>query len=212
MRTTVLLGMLLLFVGVTSCSSDDDAAPLMEVESSKASNIHAPQQGGQGKPVSGPFTKFDFKTGKITSSDQEWDIAFRGTTIIVNGGAPSGTTDEPARSGEAAAYIASGTSLAGVTSVDTSKLTQDGADGLAISTGSGEGWYTYDSTTHIVSPVVGKVLVVKTRDGRYAKLEILSYYKDAPAPADLTQEIILGSSRYYTFNYVYQPNDGVTTF
>lgn len=193
-----------LCIAFTSCSKDDDPV-LLEVKSEKVTNLHAPQAGGQGQPVSGAFAKFDFATGKTTTSDTDWDIAFRGTAIIVNGGKSSGTTDEPARNGNAAAYIVSGT-LASVKSVTAANFKQDAADGFAIKAGSGNGWYTYAGPpTHLISPTPGKILVFKTRDGKYAKVEILSYYKDADAsnPAN---------SRHYTFNYVYQPNAGVTTF
>ena len=41
-----------------------------------------------------------------------------------------------------------------------------------------------------------------------AKVEILSYYLGAPENPDAFTD----PSRYYTFNYVYQPNEGATTF
>ena len=56
------------------------------------------------------------------------------------------------------------------------------------------------------SEIAGKVFVVKTHDGKYAKFEILSYYKDAPATPDATSV-----GRYYSFNYAYQANS-TTTF
>ena len=56
--------------------------------------------------VAGPFTKFDFSTGTTTESETDWDIAFRDTTIIVNGGTIVGAgEDEPARNGNAAAAL-----------------------------------------------------------------------------------------------------------
>lgn len=193
-----------LCIAFTSCSKDDDPV-LLEIKSEKVTNLHAPQTGGQGQgAISGAFTKFDFATGKTTTSDTDWDIAFRGTAIIVNGGKSSGTTDEPKRNGNAAAYISSGT-LASVKSVTVANFKQDAADGFAIKTGSGNGWYTYNPTTHLISPTPGKILVFKTRDGKYAKVEILSYYKD-------TDTSNPANSRHYTFNYVYQPNAGMTTF
>lgn len=204
MRKINILVAFILVVGFTACSKDDSPT-LKEVESKKVTNLHAPQTGGQGQPVGGAFAKFDFETGQTTTSDTDWDIAFRGTTIIVNGGASSGTADEPARNGKAAAYVASGT-LASVKSVETSKLKQDSSDGLAITTGSGNGWYTYTGPPkHQIIPTAGKILVFKTRNGKHAKVEVLSYYKDSDAsnPAN---------SRYYTFNYVFNPNMGVTNF
>ena len=170
-------------------------------KSGKVENLYAPQEGGQGQPVSGSFTKFDFATGQITTSDTDWDIAFRGTSIIVNGGASLGTTDEPERNGDAGAYIATST-FENINSADTSLFIQDSTTGYAIATGSGNGWYTYTGPpNHLILPTAGKILVFKTRDGKYAKVEILSYYKDL----DTANE-----SRYYTFDYVYQPNEDIT--
>lgn len=205
MRKINILLVLFLVIGFTACSSDDDGPTLLDVESKTVTNLYAPQTGGQGQgAISGDFTKFNFETGATTTSDTDWDIAFRGTTIIVNGGATTGTTDEPERNGNAAAYIASGT-LASVTSVTTTSLVQDSADGLAIPTGSGNGWYTYDTTTNSIAATAGKILVFRTHNDRYAKVEILSYYKDSD-PTDFA------NARYYTFNYVYNPNEGVTDF
>jgi len=208
MKTIKILSLIALFITVISCSTDDDSTPNIEVESQLIENLNAPQEGGQGNPISGEFTKFNFATGQTTVSETDWDIAFRGTIILVNGGEITGIEDEPNRTGEAAAYIASGT-LASVTSVDTSLLNQDFENSPAILTGSGAGWYIYAGPpTHLITPIAGKVLVFKTHDGKYAKLEILSYYKDAPASPDAFADL----DKYYTFNYVYQPNGGVTIF
>ena len=161
-----------------------------------------------GQPISGPFTKFDFDTGMETDSETDWDIAFRATDIIVNGGSSMGTIDEPTRNGDGGAYIAMGT-MADVTEVDVSMFAQDSENGYAIMSGSGNGWYTYTGPpTFLVTPTAGRILVFKTADGKFAKVEILSYYQGAPdSPDALTDQ-----SRYYTFNYVYQPNSGETTF
>lgn len=192
----------------TSCSDDDSAPQLNPVEADLVSNLFAPQVGGQGQgPISGDFTKFDFATGAETTSDTDWDIAFRGTTIIVNGGESQGTTDEPGRTGNGAAYIALNT-FDEVTEVNEELFVQDSVSELAIPTGSDNGWYNYNFMTNVVSPLAGRILVFRTRDGKYAKVEILSYYKDAPANPDG----FVDESRYYTFNYVYQPNEGVASF
>lgn len=209
MKTFKLLTIFILCFGFFACSNDDDAAPvLLPVNSESVSNLHAPQVGGQGQPISGAFAKFNFATGEATTSDTEWDIAFRGTSIIINGGASLGTTDEPARTGNAAVYLADG-SMSTVTEVTTENLVQDSATSYAIPTGSGNGWYNYTGEPDfLINPIPGKILVVRTHDGKYAKLEILSYYKDAPdSPNAFADE-----SRYFTFNYVYQPNDNVTSF
>ncbi|WP_339707964.1 HmuY family protein [uncultured Kriegella sp.] len=208
MKTITFFTAITLFAFFISCSEDDDTPEMIAVTSNSVENLYAPQEGGQGQPVSGAFTKFNFATGQTTSSDTDWDIAFRGSTIIVNGGVSSGTADEPDRTGNAAAYIASGT-MASVTEVSTASFKQDTAEALAITTGSGNGWYIYaGEPTHLITPTPGKILVFRTNDDKYAKIEILSYYKDAPeAPNAFVDE-----TPYYTFNYVYQPNEGTTTF
>ena len=199
----------LLFISFNSCSSDDDnSTPLLDIETEIVSNLHAPQSGGQGQPVSGEFAKFNFATGQTTTSDTDWDIAFRGTSIIINGGTTLGTTDEPNRTGEAGVYIVNGT-MESVTDVNDSLFTQDSETGYAIPSGSGNGWYTYAGPpTHLITPTPGKILVFKTRNGLYAKIEILSYYENAPANPDA----FIDATPYYTFNYVYQPNTNVTAF
>ncbi|TGV01749.1 HmuY family protein [Flavivirga rizhaonensis] len=208
MKTINFLTLVTLFIAFSSCSSDNDSKPLLNIESKTISNLYAPQSGGQGQPVSGLFTKFDFILGKTTTHETDWDIAFRGTSIIVNGGTSLGTTDEPNRTGDAAVYIANGT-MASITNVDTALFVQDSSTGYAIASGSGNGWYTYAGPpTHLIMPIPGKVLVFKTRDGTYAKVEILSYYENAPSNPDAFTD----GTPYYTFNYVYQPNTDITTF
>lgn len=186
---------------LASCSKDDDTTPTpVTLETKTFSNLYAPQTGGQGQPVGGAFTKFSFSQN-ATVTDESWDIAFRGTTIIVNGGSAIGITDEPTRTGSGAVSIVSNT-LSAVTIIPSaSTFAQDGTSTYAIPTGSGNGWYNYNSTNNLITPIAGKVFVVKTHDGKYAKMEIISYYKDAPANPDAT-----ALSRYFTFKYVYQPS------
>ena len=69
---------------------------------------------------------------------------------------------------------------------------------------SGGQWYTY--ANGIVSPTPGRTLVVRTADGKYAKIQVLSYYKNqAGSTTDPT------ASRYYTFDFALQ-NDGTRSF
>jgi hypothetical protein len=61
----------------------------------------------------------------------------------------------------------------------------------AIPMGSGKSWYLYNMDNHTVSPIPGKVILIRTASGKYYKLIIDSYYK---AGQD-------GPSGYYTFRY-----------
>nr|WP_315255508.1 HmuY family protein [uncultured Flavobacterium sp.] len=211
MKTNFLkLILLALVIFTASCDKDDDnnnTTPVAVV-TTKVSNIPAPQTGGgqSGTPIGGEFTKFSFSENKIVTTEK-WDIAFRGTTIIVNGGAKVGITDEPSRTGVAAVSIVSGTFSSITAFPAATTFVQDAANSVyAIPTGSDKGWYNYNQSTSLVTPLAGKVFVVKTHDGKYAKFEILSYYKDAPATPTATSE-----ARYFTLNFAYQANS-TTTF
>ena len=205
MKTNFLkLSIVALAIVVSSCSNDDSNST-SALETETFSNLFAPQTGGQGQPVGGAFTKFSFSENAVVTNDN-WDIAFRGTTIIVNGGTQIGITDEPTRTGIGAVSMVTSTLDAVMAIPATSTFAQDGNATYAIPTGSGNGWYNYNSSNNIISPIAGKIFVVKTHDGKYAKLEILSYYQNAPANPDATSV-----GRYFTFNFVYQPNS-ITTF
>lgn len=206
MKTIKLLVLSIMLISFFNC--EDDGPNLLDIQSVSIEDLYAPQEGGQGQPISGTFARFDFETGLQTESETEWDVAFRGTSIIVNGGTSLGTTDEPERTGDAGVYIFDGT-MAEMVAVETSLITQDSSSGYAIQSGSGNGWYTYAGPpTYLINPTPGKILVFRTRDGKYAKMEILSYYLGAPENPDAFSD----PSRYFTFNYVYQPNEGVTDF
>jgi len=194
----VLIILLVLFS--SSCSRKEEVAPAPLV-AQIVRNIAADpisRDPATGQPIGGTnrFTLFSFKENKIVantdSATNKWDIGFRGTTIIVNGGA--------IRTGQGGAYIHTGLfdELKEVPANAT--FAQDNSPtSLAIPTSSGAGWYNYNPTTNIVSPIPGRVLVIRTGDGKFAKMEILSYYKDAPTAPSSTSE-----SRYYTFRFVYQ--------
>ena len=206
MKTNFLkLSILALTLFIASCSSDDDTPETVVLETKTVSNLSAPQTGGQGQPVGGEFTKFSFSENKVVTNDN-WDIAFRGTTIIVNGGDEIGITGgEPERKGSGAVSIVSGT-LSSVTAIPAAATFVQDADKIySFPTSGDNSWYNYDGVTHIITAKAGKVFVVKTHDGKYAKFEILSYYKDAPATPD-TNSV----SRYFTFKFIYQGSSSTT--
>ncbi|WKN30255.1 HmuY family protein [Porifericola rhodea] len=156
---------------------------------------------------SGNFTFYDLESGQILtqadSNSTEWDLGFSTTTIITNGGS-SGP-------GQGAAQIVNGL-FDEVESAPASGYSTDSEAELAIPTGSNNGWYTYTggdgSPAHAVLPIPGKVIVLKTGEGNYAKVEILSIYKGNPDTT--TEEFANLETRaeygYYTFRYVVQTN------
>ncbi|MFN3597728.1 MAG: hypothetical protein ACK41D_10710 [Rubricoccaceae bacterium] len=110
-----------------------------------------------------------------------WDIGLRGTEIIANA-PPHG----PGRGGVQ------------LLEADFDALAELPADGYAPALAAR--WFDYGEG--VVTPAPGRVLAVRTADGRYAKLRIESYYRDAPA----APQPGLHTPRYYTFAYAFQPD------
>jgi hypothetical protein len=192
----------------TACKKDEVKPALT---ATTYTNLAAdPPSGGynptNGQPigVTKKYTLFSFKTGAIVSNadsaSAKWDMGFNGTNIIINSG-----TSGP---GTAAAIIKNAI-FDEVVEAPADGFAQDNKNAApasyAIPRGSNNGWYSYNQSTNIVTPIAGKVLIIKTADGKYAKMEILSYYENAPAaPTSSTKD------RFYTFRYLYQP-DGTNT-
>ena len=198
------LNLLLLTLLFVSCGDDD---PVLEpIEAMIVTNLEAKTTSEPGQPISGDYVKFSFEKQTVVEGD-DWDVAFRATTILVNGGFAA-ADDEPNRTGIAAGYVAVG-AYGSINNVDESLLKQDSESAYAVPTGSGNGWYNYEGPpTHLITPIAGRTLIFKTHNGRYAKMEIQSYYKNAPeSPNAFADE-----AQVYTFNYTYQPNEGVLSF
>ncbi|MFT6478262.1 MAG: hypothetical protein ACI9V1_001677 [Spirosomataceae bacterium] len=195
-----------LFVGLASCE-EKTVEVKQPVVANLVENLPADPVTGvdpnTGRPSSlGKITYFSLRENKVVpetdSASSNWDIALKGTTILTNGGA-SGP-------GNGGAYVADGIFSEMKSIEPLVAFTADSDESLAVPTGSGNGWYNYNPQNNEVLPIAGKVLFIKTADGKFAKMEILGYYKDMPAIIDRSSQ-----SRYYTFRYAYQP-DGSRTF
>lgn len=189
-------GMLLMSIfALSSCSKDDDKAtpeptPVVTLQSKVVANVDA----DAGKKDL--FTFYSLADGKVVpnsdSASTKWDIGFKATTMIVNGG-NSGP-------GKGEAQVITGV-YNNLLEAPEAGYKSDAAATKAIT-----GWYSYNMTTHIITPVVGAIIVLKTASGKYAKLEVSNYYKDAPATPDVNS-----LSRFYSFRYVLQA-DGTRNF
>lgn len=185
---------------INACSEDKVVEPdPVKVESKTVSDFAADTAN------KGEFTFFSFKTGAIVprtdSATVNWDIAFSKTIIIVNSGVRGpGTTG---------VLLLKNTDFASLKEapVDGYK-SETSIESPAIPIGSGNGWYNYDGSGNppTIKPIPGIVIVVKTSEGKYAKMRILSYYKGAPDV--ITFETL---SKFYKFEYIYQP-DGTRIF
>ncbi|HWK58438.1 MAG TPA: HmuY family protein [Parapedobacter sp.] len=163
----------------TACSKDDGGdkvKPELEVETIEDLD-------GSGAPVF-----FSFSSGTaVAETSTSWDIKFDGTTLSFGNGAEAILTE-----GLFNNYV-------------TAPTNGYAADNIA---GSGS-WYNYTAMTepqHAILPIPGKIIVIKTHDDKYVKLEMLSYYEGNP---DTTSDAFKDpegrpTAKVYTFRYAIQ--------
>ncbi|HEX8298343.1 MAG TPA: HmuY family protein, partial [Rubricoccaceae bacterium] len=197
-----LLAVALAGLTLSACDTVDPVTPV-DLSVQTATNVAADPTTGRnpttGAPVAtGRFALYSLRTNSLVLGSNEtdrsdstsgaWDIGFRGTDIIANG---SG----------------SGPSLGGIqvlesAFVDVATAPLDGYLG-AITRTTTPNWYTYTGTgTNLILPTAGRTVLVRTADGAgYAKVQIRSYYQNAPATPDAS----VNASRYYTFDFVLNP-------
>lgn len=205
---------LLVFGG---CDEDEDhsvadgsATREVQVAEDVPADVDAPT----GDPAQAPppdYTFYRLTEGRIAdeadSNTTQWDIALAGTTILVNGG-----TSGP---GQGEAQVVNG-AFDELSEAPETGYQTDSENGLAIPTGSNNGWYSYTGEAappNAILPIPGKVIVLRTAEGHYAKLEIISYYAgnpDTTTPA-FANFATRPDGKHYTFRYVVSP-DGSRQF
>ncbi len=188
-----LLGLALALGIVVSCTSPNDGATPTAEFGTSGTDITVKNCSAESE---NRFTLVSLQNKTIIpnsdSATTKWDIGFRKTTIIVNGG--------KIRVGQGGMQRLQNQSYTALKEAPASGYRTDEAeDDLAITAKSGEGWYNYSGTT--ITPIKDVVLVVRTADGKsYAKIEIESYYKDKATPS------ITAATRFYSFRYQIQTN------
>lgn len=199
MKKFILFSILFSSIALSSC--DDEVTPnKVTVYSTKFSNLPADPGTGfdpiTGAPLgtTGHFTFYRLSDStQVELSDSakgKWDLGFRGSQIIINGGT--------GRPGKAEAKVIDGVYENLLEIPSTITFGVDDGSNLAI----GNQWGIYDKASMIYNPAPGKIILLKSHDGNYAKLEVISYYKNAPINPDARKDL----PRYYTFRYVYQSN------
>lgn len=200
---------LLISLVVVFAACDDDGKNVVKpLEAESVENLPAdptqnPDKSARAK--TNKFTLFSFKDNAIVansdSATTKWDIGFRSTTLIINGGL-SGP-------GQTQAQIVSGIFDELFEAPETGYVSD--AQGMYAIQGS-EGWYNYTgqngNPVSAIIPIPGKVIVIKTTDGRFAKVEILSYYYGNPntTTSEFADLATRPPSRYFTFRFIYQPD------
>jgi len=207
------LQILVLSIALFSCSKSDTltAVPVVTTTTNIVKDLIADTiigSGPTGPYGAGKYTFYSLEKNAIVpstdSASTKWDVAFLGTRILTNGGT-SGT-------GLGGAFVYTGLYDSLKTISADSVFKTDNAPVYAITTGSGKGWYTYDPINNLITPLAGRVLVIRTASGKYAKIEITCYYKGGVTLATTASDADKSSKqRYYTFRYSYQSN-GTKTF
>ncbi len=121
---------------------------------------------------------FDFDVGStVENSTSGWDLAINRFHVVANGGE---------------GYAGRGGALAVAAPWDS--ISEAPADGYTITVGDLEGgaatpaldrWYQYSFFAHTLLPK-DETYVIRTAEGRYAKVRILSYYCPQATPGCLT--------------------------
>jgi hypothetical protein len=197
--TILLLASLLVF---TACGNDpEDETPIETIVSEEVRDLPALS--------SSEYTFYNLRTNQVVnksdSASLNWDIAFAGTTIRFNGGV-SGP-------GQGGATMVIGT-FETISSAPANSIVADSEQMLAISPMAGTSWYNYTgpigNPPFAILPIPGRIIVFRTADGKYGKLEIESYYQGQPSPNYSDPSFINLStrppSRYYNFRYLVQQN------
>lgn len=201
-----------LCIALVACSKDEETI-IVPVSAITVKDLPADTVTGlglDGRPQSANTTTYySLVDNKVIASTDaastKWDIAFSSTKILINGG-----TSGPGIGG-AFVYVGLFDALKTIPADSNFATDNTNAASFAIPLGSGRAWYTYDGLTTLVSPIAGRVLVIRTATGKFAKIEILNYYKGGvtlPATASVNDKLF--KQRYYTFRYVYQPNGSKT--
>jgi hypothetical protein len=147
------------------------------------------------------WTFFDFSRGSVVEVPHQfgvdWDLAFQRHKILANGGA----TNPKGRGailnlGEVAFDEVIEAPVEGyvedtIASINPERIT---TENLAI-----KAWYHYNFLTHVLQPKAN-VYAIRTADGKYTKMRLVSYYCDGGQ-----------ASGCFTIEYVYQ-GDGSRRF
>jgi hypothetical protein len=188
---------LTMFLLLVSCSKDDPIDPGTTPEFVTVSNLDTDTTGGR------TWTFYSFREkkaiDKADSATTKWDIAFNRTDIICNSGVRG--------PGNGAIQLLSGTDFVDLkTAPETGYFQETALSPFAIRQSNTAKWYNYNQDTHIITPVPGTVIVLKTADGKYVKIRMISYYQGNPVKPD-----DLSKARFLYFEFAYQP-DGTRNF
>lgn len=182
MRQVMLLGLLM-----AGCAPDlrtdypfdgqVNTGPLVEVSSQEDGSVMALVDATNKSSL----VFFDIDEGRELKADEAfesnaWDLAFQRYTVTMNGGGGNPT-------GQVRVAVLKDSSWDSLTSAPAEGYQQDASE--PVFNGVEGGWYTYDLVKHRLVTREELLYVVHSSEGRFFKLQMLSYYDSAGTPARL---------------------------
>ncbi len=132
----------------------------------------------------------------------DWDIAFTqeyNSYVVVNNGSYAGTPGAGGP-GKGAMIIIEKPYDQVADAPSDEDFENKGVHGVGWDSGNGYGWFFYSLSNHICVPIKNRTFVLRTADGKYAKLALLNIYKgNPPVVTDL-----FWPAPYLTFKYFVQ--------
>jgi hypothetical protein len=147
------------------------------------------------------WTYFDFSRGSVVEVPHQfgvdWDLAFQRHKILANGGATN-------PKGRGAILNLGAVAFDAVMEVPAEGYIEDviasiNPDTIVTENLAIKAWYHYNFLTHVLQPKTN-VYAIRTADGKYAKMRLVSYYCDGGQ-----------ASGCFTIEYAYQ-GDGSRYF
>jgi hypothetical protein len=200
----------LILILAASCSKEDNQPDSTDRLSTVINDLVGDTAASmiEGGSVSFKHLYFNFSSHSavtITDSDKgttKWDLAFTGpynSEVYVNSGAYQ---YNPGYGGPGkGAIIQVDKPYDQVTTAPSdAEFTASTITKIGWDSGSGNGWFFYSLDNHISVPIKNRTFVLRTGDGKYAKLELLNVYKGNPAVVT----DLYWPAPYFTFRYFVQ--------
>lgn len=218
---------LVVLLAITSCtkkgSTDETGTPAVDTIYGKRITVVnlAPPVTGDEDPTSTtrPPLYFSLEDNKTVPAEyaktNRWDISFTGiynSFLSGNNGSNSGNLGFGGP-GKGGIYLVQ-QPFQEVIQIPADNLFKTGNSVYGTDDsgdfGAGLGWYLYDfggtirgdgsyDKQHVVYPIANRIMIVKTAKGNYAKIRMLSLYKDETDPSKWKRNT---PHPYYTFEYV----------
>lgn len=212
------IGLFVIILFAASCKKDSKVDPSVRtrlstyVEKDGKNIIYVSDLPGDTAATPGSPAKtvyFSFASNSTVDSSQKksagWDVSFgnlyNSYVTINNGTNPM----SPGYGGSAQGILYIVNEPFDSVKTVPAEVNVNGSAGMdGYPSASWPGWYQYNSTTHLLTPIQARTLVIKMANGKYAKLQMISLYKGNPVSPTLSTPV-----PYITFKYWVQ-QDGST--